>query len=98
MGLEKRKELLASHFLDLKDIYFIKGEKRRGWDSNPRYIKNVHQISNLKLSTTQPPLREQSYLLLIVALFVKRRKKKFLTRPEGLEPPTLGFGNLRSTN
>jgi hypothetical protein len=75
MGLEKRKELLASHFLDLKDIYFIKGEKRRGWDSNPRYIKNVHQISNLKLSTTQPPLHEYKYLKYIITLFTSLIKQ-----------------------
>ena len=30
---------------------------RRGWDSNPRYGKTVHRISNPAHSTTLPPLR-----------------------------------------
>ena len=30
---------------------------RRGWDSNPRYGKTVHLISNQALSTTQTPLQ-----------------------------------------
>ena len=30
---------------------------RRGWDSNPRYGKTAHLISNQALSTTQTPLQ-----------------------------------------
>ena len=30
---------------------------RRGWDSNPRYGRTVHLISNQALSTTQTPLQ-----------------------------------------
>src|SRR5215467_5328031 len=33
---------------------------RRGWDSNPRYGKTVHRISNPAHSTTLPPLRGAS--------------------------------------
>ena len=31
---------------------------RRGWDSNPRYGKTVHRISNPAHSTTLPPLQK----------------------------------------
>ncbi len=30
--------------------------------------------------------------------FIQQKDKIFYTRLEGLEPSTLGFGNLRSTN
>ncbi len=33
---------------------------RRGWDSNPRYVENVHGISSPAHSTTLPPLRVRS--------------------------------------
>ena len=33
---------------------------RRGWDSNPRYGKTVHRISNPAHSTTLPPLQNQT--------------------------------------
>ena len=37
---------------------------RRKWDSNPRYVKNVHGISNPAHSTTLPSLRSGDHSML----------------------------------
>ena len=38
------------------NLLFLLVYWRRGWDSNPRYGRTVHLISNQALSTTQTPL------------------------------------------
>ena len=41
---------------------------RRGWDSNPRYGRTVHLISNQAHSTTLAPLREVGAGILVSKL------------------------------
>jgi hypothetical protein len=68
-----------------REIYFRKW--RRGWDSNPRYRRPVHRISNPAHSTTLPPLRDVlraercgSFIALCVWCYGKRQNSGCRTR------------------